>query len=86
MIRKSSLWRLNSVFTKLLNNFVKVELYFALMKSVSLIACKAWLDVIDRVYEITSWSVPVRIRELKSSVVVVRLFLILKLGLYCPIV
>jgi hypothetical protein len=60
---------------------VKVELYFTLMKSVSPIACEAWLDVIDRVYEITSWSVPVRIRELKSSAVVVRLFLILKPGL-----
>jgi hypothetical protein len=85
MIRKSSLWRLNSVLTKLLNNFVKVELYFALIKSVSPIAYKAWLDIIDRIYKISSWSVPVRIRELKSSAVVVRLLLILKPGLYCPI-
>jgi hypothetical protein len=86
IIRKSSLWRLNSVLTKLLNNFVEVELYFTLMKSVSLIACKAWLDIIDCVYEISSWSAPVRIRELKSSAVVVRLLLILKPGLYYPIV
>jgi hypothetical protein len=65
---------------------VKVELYFALIKSVSPVAYKVWLDVIDRVYEITSWSVPVRIRKLKSSTVVVRLLLILKPELYCLIV
>src|SRR3954451_15225426 len=80
--RWSSLRRLGLVLTKFLDNLVEIELDFALKKSVSPVTCESWLDIVDRVYEITGCSVPVRIRESESSAVVVRFLPILKPRLY----
>src|SRR2546430_2325706 len=80
LVGRSSLLRLNLILTKFLNNLVEIELNFAFLKFVSPIVCEVWLDVVDRVYEVTNWLVPVRIWDFESFAVVVRFLLIPKLG------